>query len=304
MYIGKTLHNQPKVTAVIPIYNSKNETLAFLESMANVTYSNLSITVVDDGSIDGSAHAIAERFPEVKILAGDGNLWWSGATNLGVKDALEHATDFILTINNDDIVDPGFIEFLVETAVKNPRSLVNAIIRDNDERNFISSFGGEIEWFVGEIRDRTSRRDYYDPDSLREGDFLTGNSTLVPAGAYQEIGLYDHVNCPQYIGDVEFSLRARKGSYRLLLEPRSLVYNRTGISGGTTVLNSYSIAQLVTSIRSPFYFKANYKIYREYCPYHPFWLFLAIRYARLIYSLFRRTFIVKARFSFFRGENR
>ncbi|HEX2768114.1 MAG TPA: glycosyltransferase family 2 protein, partial [Geobacteraceae bacterium] len=278
------MHNQPKVTAVIPIFNSKNETLAFLESMANVTYANLSITVVDDGSTDGSAQAIAERFPGVKIITGDGNLWWSGATNLGVKDAQEHATDFILTINNDDVVDPGFIEPLVETAVKNPRSLVNSIARDYDERSFISSFGGEIEWFVGEIRDRTSRRDTYDPDCLREGDFLTGNSTLVPAGAYQEIGFYDHVNCPQYIGDAEFSLRARKRGYRLLLEPRSVVYNRTAISGGISVLNRYGIAELVTSIRSPFYFKANCKIYRNYCPYHPFWLFLAIRYVRLIYS--------------------
>jgi GT2 family glycosyltransferase len=297
----KAVQSNPRVTAVIPIYNSKNEALAFLESMANVTYANLSITVVDDGSTDGSAQAIAERFPRVKILTGDGNLWWSGATNLGVKDALENATDFVLTINNDDVVDPGFIEPLVETVVKNPRSLVNAIIRDNDERSFISSFGGEIEWFVGEIRDRTSRRDHYDPDSLQEGVFLTGNATIVPAEAYREIGMYDQENCPQYIGDAEFSLRARKRGYRLLLEPHSLVYNRTGISGGTTVLNSYSIAQLVTSIRSPFYFKANYKIYREYCPYHPFWLFLVIRYLRLIYSLFRRTFVNGTRLSFLRG---
>jgi GT2 family glycosyltransferase len=300
----EALHDQPKVTAVIPVFNNRDETLALLESMANVTYANLAITVVDDGSTDGSAQAITERFPWVVILTGDGNLWWSGATNMGVKDALEHATDFVLTINNDDVVDPGFIEPLVESAVENPRSLVNSVILDYHDPSFITSFGGEIEWFAGEIRDRTSKRDNYEPGRLREGDFLTGNSTLVPAGAYREIGLYDQENCPQYIGDAEFTLRARSRGFRLLLEPRSIVFNRSANSGGTSVLNRYGIAELLTSIRSPFYFKANYKIYRDYCPYHPFALFLVIRYLRLIYSLFRRRFVDGTRRSVFRGETR
>jgi GT2 family glycosyltransferase len=300
----ETLHIQPKVTAVIPVFNNRNETVALLESMAHVTYVNLAITVVDDGSTDGSAQAVAEKFPGVRILTGDGNLWWSGATNLGVKDALEHATDFVLTINNDDVVEPGFIEPLVESAVENPRTLVNSVILDYHDRGFITSFGGEIEWLAGEIRDRTGKRDRYEPDRLKEGEFLTGNSTLVPAGAYREIGLYDQENCPQYMGDADFTLRARSRGYRLLVEPRSIVFNRSANSGGTSVLNHCGIAELLTSIRSPFYFKANYKIYRDYCPYHPFALFLVVRYMRLIYSLFRRTFIDGARSSLIRGDKR
>jgi GT2 family glycosyltransferase len=297
-----TTHDQPKVTAVIPIFNNRDETLAFLGSMADVTYDNLSLTVVDDGSTDGSAEAIAERFPAVKILRGDGNLWWSGATNLGVKDALKCDADFVLTINNDNVVESGFIEPLVESAVNNPRSMVNSLIVDCQERDFITSFGGEIEWSVGEIRDRTSKRDSFVPDQLKEGDFLTGNATLVPAHAYREIGLYDQISCPQYLGDAEFSLRARKAGYRLIVEPRSRILNKSAISGGTAVLNRLSATELVTDRRSPFYSKANYKVYRDYCPYHPFPLFLAIRYARLIYTLFRRRFIDGKRRFFLRGE--
>jgi GT2 family glycosyltransferase len=299
--MADALKIQPKVTAVIPIFNSKAETLVFLESLAAVTYKNLSVTVVDDGSTDDSARAIAERFPQVRILKGDGNLWWSGATNLGVQDALEQGSDFVLTINNDDVVPPAFLDPLVETALNNPRSLVNSVIFDHDERSYISSFGGKIEWLVGEIRDRTSKRDRYVPEHLEEGDFLTGNSTLVPAAAFKEIGLYDEVNCPQYLGDAEFTMRARKCGYRLLIEPLSVIYNRTAISGGNSALMKHSLPLLVKSIRSPFYFKANYRVYREYCPYRPFLLFLGIRYARLIYSLLRRTFFDRTRTSFISG---
>ena len=51
-----------------------------------------------------------------KILQGDGNLWWSGATNLGVRYALEHGFAYVLTINNDSRVSPAFLSELVKTA--------------------------------------------------------------------------------------------------------------------------------------------------------------------------------------------
>ncbi len=297
------LQDQPKVTAVVPVHNGREETLLFLGSLAGVSYANLSLIIVDDGSSDGSADAVADRFPGVKVLHGDGNLWWSGATNLGVREALDDGADFILTINHDNEVDPGFIEPLVEMAVNNPRSLVNSVIADYRERAFVTSFGGKLEWFLGEVRDRTSKRDRYDPGRLDEGDFLTGNSTLVPAGAFREIGLYDQESCPQYLGDAEFSLRARRAGYRLLIEPRSTIRNRSANSGGTLALNRLSAGRLVTSVRSPFYFRANYKIYRDYCPYRPYLPFIALRYGRLAYSLFRRRFIDRTRRYLLRGES-
>jgi hypothetical protein len=51
------------------------------------------------------------------------------------------------------------------------------------------------------------------------------------------------------------------------------------------------LRQLVDNIRSPFYLPANYRLYRDYCPYRPYLLFLAIRYVRLFYSLCRRRFV-------------
>ncbi|HZV82400.1 MAG TPA: hypothetical protein VFF53_09565, partial [Geobacteraceae bacterium] len=96
-------------------------------------------------------------------------------------------------------------------------------------------------------------------------------------------------------GDTEFSLRAKRHGYRLLVEPRSLVAHRTAISTGTDSLNRDRFLNIVSSIRSPFFFRANYRLYRDYCPYRPYLLFLAIRYLRLLYSLTRRRFIDRTR---------
>lgn len=285
----------PKVVAVIPIHNGREETLAFLESIFQVSYPSLEVIVVDDGSIDGSAEAITNRFPQVGIVKGDGTLWWAGATNLGVQRALARGGEFILAINNDNIVAPGFLEPLIETVLANPRSLVTSKMFDYDNRTFICSFGGKIDWLLGEIRDYTNRRDRCDFDKTMDCDWLHGSSTLIPAAAFHELGLFDSQNCPQYHGDAEFSLRAKMSGYRLLVEPRSVVYHHSRISAGTSFLNADNISSLVRDIRSPFYFKANHKVYRDCCPYRPFQPFLVIRYIRLLYSLFRRKFIDRTR---------
>ena len=80
-----------------------------------------------------------------------------------------------------------------------------------------------------------------------------------------------------------------------MVEPQSLVTHRTSISTGTDSLNRDRFRHVVSNIRSPFYFKANYRLYRNYCPYRPYLLFLAIRYLRLLYSLTRRRFIDRTR---------
>jgi hypothetical protein len=287
--------NLPNIAAVVPIHNGREETLAFLDSLGRATYPNLEIIVADDGSTDGSVEAITKHFPDVSVVRGDGNLWWAGGVNLGVAEALKRSVEFILVINNDTVVEPGFLEPLVETALANPRSIVTSKIYDFDDRTFISSFGGKINWLLGEIRDVTSRRDRCDFNQLRECDWVNGSSTLIPAAAFMELGFFDQQVCPQYHGDAEFCLHARRRGYRLLAEPRSIVYRKTGVSAGNSSMDADSITNLLNGVRSPFYFRANHKVYREYCPYWPYPLFLAIRYARLAYSLLRRTFIDRTR---------
>jgi GT2 family glycosyltransferase len=104
------LPKQPKVFVIIPVHNRKHFTYECLDSLTQQSYSNISIIVVDDGSTDGTSEMIARYFSEVKVLHGDGYLWWTGAINFGIKEALRIATheDFILVINDDVIVGISF----------------------------------------------------------------------------------------------------------------------------------------------------------------------------------------------------
>jgi len=82
-----------KLWVCIPVHNRIHFTINCLQSLSRQDYRNFTVIVCDDGSTDGTAPAIKEKFPETVVLEGDGNLWWTAAINRCVKYAMKHAAD-------------------------------------------------------------------------------------------------------------------------------------------------------------------------------------------------------------------
>ena len=103
------------VHALIPAHNNKPEVLEVLRCLERQRYGDLNVLLVDDGSTDGTGDEVRRRFPRVRVLQGDGDLWWTGANVLGVADVLERAQegDYLLLLNNDVSVDEGYVGELV-----------------------------------------------------------------------------------------------------------------------------------------------------------------------------------------------
>src|SRR5262245_56876861 len=99
----------PSVAVVVPVHGRLPLTVRFLESFRRVSYPRRQVVVVDDGSPDDTSGRLARDFPEVKVLRGNGKLWWAGATNRGVRYALRHGFDYVLTANNDAVCHPDFL---------------------------------------------------------------------------------------------------------------------------------------------------------------------------------------------------
>ena len=106
----------PLVYAVVPAFNRCDKTLTFLRQFAKVTYPNKRVVICDDGSTDNTYLKIKLNYPEVEVLRGSGNLWWSGGTNMAARHALERGADYILTINDDCHMEPDFLTEMVRVA--------------------------------------------------------------------------------------------------------------------------------------------------------------------------------------------
>jgi GT2 family glycosyltransferase len=112
----------PRLAVVIPVHNRRAISLACLERLRQVPQESfeLKLYVVDDGSSDGTAVSIREAFPEVRLLQGDGSLWWSGAMNLGMEAALQDGAEYLLSLNDDTSFEPGLLPALLLVASRRP----------------------------------------------------------------------------------------------------------------------------------------------------------------------------------------
>ena len=75
----------------------------------------LDVFVLDDASSDGTGEAIAEQFPEVTVLRGDGKLYWNGGMRRAFAAAIAGDYDYYLWMNDDTTLDDGALALLLET---------------------------------------------------------------------------------------------------------------------------------------------------------------------------------------------
>jgi GT2 family glycosyltransferase len=219
--MGKTL----KIAIVTPIHNRRDITLQCLRSLSRVDQSGLDVTVyiVDDGSTDGSWEAIEQEFPEVNLIKGDGNLWFTEGTNVGIREAMKADPDYVLAINDDSIFDGSFLRHLVETAEMYHESVVGPLLLLWDEPHRLFQTSPVWSTASGGWKHWQKQTVWTVPEDPWEVDIIVGNCVLIPAEAFRRCGVMDSQRFPNF-GDAEYTPRLKKAGYRLIVDPRSRVY--------------------------------------------------------------------------------
>ena len=214
-----------RIEVVTPVHNRKELTLTCLSSLAKADLSgiDLHVIVVDDGSTDGTADALAKEFPDVTVVPGDGNLWYTAGTNVGMEAAMLRNPDFVLAINNDCEFDPSFLQHMVESATAHPRSVVGGVLVNWDNRTTVFQVAPKWNVWWGGMRHWVKQTVHTLPPAAWEVELIVGNCVLFPAEAIREVGLMDAKRLPQY-GDAEYTPRMRKAGWKLLIDPRAKVY--------------------------------------------------------------------------------
>ena len=123
----RSLPNKHSIYIIIPVHNRVEYTRSCLRSLYQQTMRGFEIIVIDDGSTDGTTEMIAAQFPDVVLLRGDGNLWWTRSINMGVEYALAQKPEYIITLNDDIILQVDFIEAMLRRAGRNPKALLGGI---------------------------------------------------------------------------------------------------------------------------------------------------------------------------------
>jgi GT2 family glycosyltransferase len=108
-------HNVPRIGVVVVHYNGGPLTLDCIRSLLASRWpaDRLQIVLVDNASTDGITGRVRTEFPSVQVIDSPTNLGFAGGCNLGLLHLTD--VDFVALVNNDAVVDPGWLEPLVET---------------------------------------------------------------------------------------------------------------------------------------------------------------------------------------------
>lgn len=269
------MNSNSSVFIVCGVFNHLEYTKALLVCINKQVYSNIRMFIVDDGSTDGTAEYIKSKYPEIVVLKGNGNLWWTGAIKWAIEEVLKvaHAGDFILTINNDCSFCKNYIQLLVQSSIKFKRAIVGSLAVDKNDQNSIYDAGMKIDWKKGKF---ILLRPHY-LSELPEGklyqeniNILSTKGTLYPVEVFSKIGNFDQKHFPHYLSDYEFACRAKENGFKLILSYKAIVYNDTARTGlwknGKTKMSLTEIWNLLFSRRSKINIIDNLKFIKYCCP--------------------------------------
>ena len=247
----------PFVTVVVANYNGGEFLLRSVRALLDLDYpvARREILMVDDASTDGSLDPVREHFfrelesGALRIVVNPKNLGVAGAYNRGVREA-RPASDFIMKVDNDLLVEPGALRALVDQVRRHPGAgIFGGRILEYDENR-----GSEPIHYLGGnlVFSPTGRFRFHTPARLlaagggaapRRLDVVNGCMVLVRTAVFRRVGLF-----PEFYGryeyeDYDFALKAKRMGFASLYCPAAVGRHRVSLSSSTPELSRFRLRQ-------------------------------------------------------------
>ena len=215
--------NASAATVVIPNWNGRDLLEKYIPPLLAAMAGNPDneILVVDNGSEDGSAAFLAERFPQVKVLALPKNLGFGGGSNAGFRQA---KNDVVVLLNSDMRVELGFLQPLLDGFTDEKVFAVSCQIFLSDPEKVREETGLTEGWWdngrlwVGHrIDDKVQQ--------LFPCFYGGGGSCAFDRRKFLELGAFDEILRPFYYEDTDIGYMAWKRGWKCLYQPASIVYH-------------------------------------------------------------------------------
>ncbi|MDJ0553664.1 MAG: glycosyltransferase family 2 protein [Microcoleaceae cyanobacterium MO_207.B10] len=209
------------IAILMTCYNRKEKTMASLAETFNQKIPEniqLQVYLVDDGSTDGTSEAVTQTFPQVKIIPGNGGLFWNGGTRLAFAKALQDEQDYYMWLNDDTNLYPEAIEKLlstldqvIKTGTTNPVIVGSTCHPETGNL----TYGGMVRstwWHPLKFKL------VHPTEEPQVCHTMNGNCVLIPKSTTKIVGNLDH-NFTHSTGDIDYGLRVSKAGGSVWLTP-------------------------------------------------------------------------------------
>jgi GT2 family glycosyltransferase len=232
-------------------HNRRAITLSCLERLSQQSLP-LEIYLVDDGSSDGTSEAVRQDYPSVHVIPGDGSLFWVGGMRLAFAAALETKHDYYLWLNDDTLLEPHAITYLLNVHEQlKQNEQVNAIVVGctHNAKTKTPTYGGAMRssaWY-------SNKFEFVPPSNrIQLCDTFFGNCILIPHTVAQAVG---NIDCAfrHTLGDLDYGLRAKALGFSSWIAPKPIATcSRNSVSGSWAdpKLSAWQRLQKATQIKA------------------------------------------------------
>jgi GT2 family glycosyltransferase len=234
----------PQLSIIIVSYNTRqllDECLCSLYQ-AKVPAGGMEIIVVDNASEDGSAQWVAERYPQVKLIANESNQGFAMANNQGVAVARGHTLLFLNSdtrVSREALVQPlDYLQAHPEVGALTVKLVYPNGQRDPDNhRGFptpwaaFCHFSGLSRLFPHNPRFNTYYQSYKNFAQVHAIEVIAGSFMMMPADLFRQLGGWDE-SYFFYGEDIDLCYRLHQAGYQIIYYPHVEVLHYKGASSG------------------------------------------------------------------------
>jgi GT2 family glycosyltransferase len=222
----------PSVTLAVLTYNGCELLDATLPSvLAQRSDGDLVVLVIDNGSTDGTALHVRERWPQVELLELPDNVGVAAALNRGVRAS---RTELVALLNNDVELDAGWLAPLEVALGAHPEaaSASGKLLRYHD-RERIDAAGDVLLRSAAGINRGAGELDRGQYDRPEAVFGACAGAALYRRCAFDVVGAFDETFFA-YLEDVDWSMRAQLAGFSARYEPTAIGFH---MGGATTRRN-------------------------------------------------------------------
>lgn len=224
-------------------YNQGLFTVKCMKSILDALPTGKRVLVIDNASSEGEFEIVYREFKAVEnisIIRNEINIGYARAVNQAMRMAFSSGASYVITMNNDTIVDPNaFMALMAGERLYDDKAIVSAKVLYFDHPNRIQYTGS----FITNRRTLSEEYPYRDEidegqcDNIEERDMIDDILWIVPRIVYEKIGVYDEAFF-LYGEQADYALRASKEGFKLVFAPNAKVWHKGSLSTGNGLPNS------------------------------------------------------------------